>query len=275
MENHELFAGFEKRNLTFLGVTRPVWVAGDGPAVVVMHEVPGLHPAVVAFARKVVGDGFTVYMPSLFGVPGKEVGLRYTARSIGRACIAKEFTVWGSGGNSTITDWCRALARHAHHDCGGVGVGAVGMCLTGGFALGMMVDEVMMAPVLSQPSLPFAVTPTQRRDLGIDGDTLARVKARAAEGVCLMGLRFTGDRLVPAERFQRLRDELGDRFISVEIDSSWNNPNGIPLTAHSVLATHYVDQPGHPTHEAMLRVLAFFREKLQPTSPAPEAPTVE
>ena len=93
---------------------------------------------------------------------------------------------------------------------------------------------------------------------------LAIVKARAAEGQCVMGLRFTGDRAVPEARFQRLRDELGDRFIAVEIDSSPGNPHGIPKGAHSVLTEHLVDEPGHPTREALDRVLAFFRERLLP-----------
>jgi dienelactone hydrolase len=138
------------------------------------------------------------------------------------------------------------------------------MCFTGGFALAMMVDDTTIAPVLSQPSLPFPIGKNRKRDLGISDTDLAVVKARAAEGQCVLGLRFTGDSFVPAERFQRLRDELGDKFIAVEIDSSPGNPHGIRKAAHSVLTEDLVDEPGHPTRDALDRVLAFFGERLRP-----------
>jgi hypothetical protein len=124
----------------------------------------------------------------------------------------------------------------------------------------------MLAPVLSQPSLPFPVSPARRRSVGISDADLARVKERAAQGACLLGLRFTEDKAVPPERFEALRRELGDAFIAVEIDSSKGNPYGIPRTAHSVLTQHFVDEPGHPTREALDRVLAFFAERLRPSA---------
>jgi len=139
------------------------------------------------------------------------------------------------------------------------------MCFTGGFALGMMVDDRMLAPVLSQPSLPFPVSPARRRGVGISNADLARVQERAAQGACVMGLRFTKDPAVPAERFETLRRVLGDRFIAVEIDSSKGNAYGIPRAAHSVLTEHFVDEPGHPTRDALDRVLEFFREQLHPS----------
>src|SRR5215468_5393318 len=240
---------------TYDGVTRTVFRTGTGPAVLVIHEVPGLHPGVVAFGRRVVAAGMTAYFPSLLGEPGRAVTAGYNMRSMARACVASEFATWATKRTSPIVTWLRALAKDAHAACGGPGVGAVGMCLTGGFALAMMVDDIMIAPVLSQPSLPFALTRAQRRDLGIDDETLARVRERAAAGTCVMGLRFTGDRAVPPERFQRLRDELGDRFIAVEIDSSKGNAHGIPRTAHSVLTQHLVDEPGHPTRDALEGVI--------------------
>jgi len=227
-----------------------------------MHEIPGLHPGVAAFGRRLVDAGFRVVMPSLFGTPGRQPGPIYLTQSVLRACISREFTVFATGRNSPITTWLRALARDEHLTTGEP-VGAIGMCLTGGFALGMMVDAHLMAPVLSQPSLPFGVLPHQCRDLGIDDDTLTAVKERCQKGACVMGLRFTHDRMTPAARFRRLEAELGDRFIGIEIDSSPGNAHGIPLWAHSVLAVDFVDRPGHPTHDALGQVIAFFRERLQ------------
>ncbi len=254
---------FEQR--TYLGETREVFRQGSGPAVIVMHEVPGLYPGVAEFGRRVAREGFTVYMPSLVGVPGKPFSMPYSISSLARACVAREFTCLATRRGSPITDWLRELAREAHEECGGPGVGAIGMCLTGGFALAMMVDDRMLAPVLSQPSLPFAILPSQRRDLGIDDKTLARVVERTRAGACVMGLRFTGDKMVPPQRFDRLRQELGDAFIAIEIDSSAGNAHGIRGTAHSVLVHDLVEEPDHPTVLARERVLRFFVERLLQT----------
>lgn len=256
------YPDFQRRELTLRGETRSVFVKGQGPAVIVMHEAPGLYPGVADFGRRVADAGFTVYMPSLIGTPGRPFGTPYALQTLARACVAREFTIWATKQNSEITDWLRELASLAHAECGGPGVGAVGMCLTGGFALAMMVDGVVVAPVLSQPSLPFAVTAAQKRDLGIDDATLARVKERTARGACVMGLRFTKDPLVPEERFARLRQELGENFVAIEIDSSIGNPHGIPPWAHSVLVYDHVARPDHPTEQALERVLAFYRERL-------------
>ena len=139
-----------------------MYAAGTGPAVIVIHEVPGLHPQVVAFAQRVVDAGFSVRMPSLFGTPGREVERRLHDRArMAKVCVAKEFAAFALDRTSPVIGWLRRLAAEAHAECGGPGVGAVGMCFTGGFALGMMVDDTMLAPVLSQPSLPFPVSPSR------------------------------------------------------------------------------------------------------------------
>jgi len=256
--------GFEATTFVHDATERTVYAAGTGPAVIVIHEAPGITPAVAEFARRVVDAGFHVRMPSLFGEPGRPVTIGYTIRSLARACVAREFVTLALDRTSPIVSWLRALAADAHTACGGPGVGAVGMCFTGGFALGMAVDERMLAPVLSQPSLPFPISPARRRAVGVSDADLERVVERAARGACVMGLRFTHDPAVPAERFATLRAVLGDRFIAVEIDSSPGNPHGIARSAHSVLTEHLVDEPGHPTREALDRVLAFFTEQLRP-----------
>jgi len=258
----------ELRQLTFDDTTREVYCLGTGPAVVVMHEIPDLHPGVVEFGRIVAGAGFRVYMPSLIGTPFVPMTVGSSLRSIARACVSREFATWATGKTSPITVWLRALARLAFEECGGLGVGAVGMCLSGGFALAMMVEDCVTAPVLSQPSLPFPISRARKRDLGIDAATLDRVRERAAAGTCVLGLRFTRDWMSPGERFARLREELGDNFLAVEIDSGPGNLHGISRRAHSVLAIDRVDTPGHPTDDALERVLGFFRERLTP-SPSP------
>lgn len=183
-------------------------------------------------------------------------------------CVGHEFRVLASREASPITEWLRALARFAHTETGARGVGVIGMCLTGNFALTMALDEVVLAPVLSQPSLPFAIGKEKSRALHLSDEGLVSLKRRAQGGLKVLGLRFTNDRSCPGERFQRLRDEIGLAFEAIEIDSSPGNPYGIPKSAHSVVTRDLIDQEGHPTREALDRVLSFFKERLgKPVSP--------
>jgi dienelactone hydrolase len=248
--------GFDAQQHTYDGQTRTVFVAGQGPPVVVMHEIPGLHPGVVRFARHLVSEGFTVWMPSLFGTPDQPVGVRYTAQSLGRACVSRSFTTWALGQASPVVGWLRQLAAHAH-EVSGQPVGAIGMCLTGGFALAMAVDDHLAAPVLSQPSCPFALSPSRARSIDCSEADLQRVVQRQ---VCVLGLRFTGDVMVPAARFSMLKERLGERFEAFEIDSSLGS--GVKPWAHSVLGVDFVDDPSHPTFAAQQRVVDFFRTQL-------------
>ncbi|MEA2182844.1 MAG: hypothetical protein QOF69_2029 [Solirubrobacteraceae bacterium] len=256
-------ADYAEDAFTWEHSTRRVFRRGTGPAVLVIHEVPGITPAVLAFADRVAELGCTAVLPSLLGKPGG--GARDPRRLVsafGRLCISREFNYFALRQASPVTEWLRALGRQEHERCGGPGIGVVGMCFSDGFALAMMVDDDVLAPVLSQPSLPVGLTCAHRRDLGISHEALVRVKERAAAGTCVLGLRFTWDSLVPAERFARLRNELGDAFVGVEIDSSPGNSHGIPLWAHSVLTEDLNDAPGHPTRAALEQVLQLFRTRL-------------
>ena len=258
-----MLESFEVAGFTHDGVTRPVYRAGQGPGVVVMHEVPGIYPAVAEFAERLVAEGFRVALPELFGTTGKPFSGGYAVGQILRACVSAEFHVLAARGSSPVTHWLRALCRDLHAECGGPGVGAIGMCLTGNFALALMVDPVVMAPVLSQPSLPFPLGSERRRGLHVSDDELATIKRRVCdEGAKVLGMRFSKDPMVPDERFARLREELGEGFEGIEIDSSRGNPYGIPSTAHSVVTKDLVDEEGHPTRAALERTIGFFRERL-------------
>lgn len=254
---------FERSTFTADGKERAVFRTGAGPAVLVLAEVPGITPLVAAFARRVAAAGCTAVLPHLFGEPGREPSTGYGLRTLAWACVSKEFTMLATGRTSRVTSWLRALGRAEHARCGGPGIGVVGMCLTGNVALAMTVDPVVLAPVMTQPSLPVPLTGRHRRDLNLSGADLAAVRRRVRDdGVCVIGLRFTGDGFVPGERFARLRDELGDGFVGVEIDSSPGNRWGIPANAHSVLTEHLVDEEGHPTRAALDQVIDLFRRRL-------------
>jgi dienelactone hydrolase len=255
-------ADFTREPFTADGKTRDIYRLGSGPAVIVISEIPGITPGVANFARKVVARGCTAVMPHLFGDPGRDITMGYTLQTLTKLCISSEFTKLATKQSGRVTEWLRALARAEHERCGGPGVGVVGMCFTGGFALGMMVDAPVVAPVLSQPSVPFPLGARRKADLGISDAELATVKQKVAAGGCVLGLRFTGDPMAPGERFETLRRELGDGFIGVELDSAPGNPHGHPKAAHSILTEHLHDQPGTPTREALDQVLAFFAERL-------------
>src|SRR5882672_1819894 len=196
--------------------TRPVWRRGSGPAVIVIHEMPGLHPLVIRFADRVAAAGMTVFCPSLFGEPGRPVSTGYALGQMAMGmCVRREFNAWKGGKSSPIVDWLRALARKVHGECGGKGVGAVGMCFTGGFALAMMTEPSVVAPVLSQPSMPmFAGKDSPRAGgLGVSPAEVACAKKRfAEEGLSMIGLRFFGDTFVPDARFDSYKREFGESF---------------------------------------------------------------
>lgn len=262
--------GFTRTEFTHEGVTKAVYRAGEGPGVVVIEEMPGITPQVLAFARRVVDLGCSVAVPHLFGRPGldpERTGVRSqlvdVARTMVPACVSREVTVLAAGQTSPVMDWLRALGRDLHEECGGPGIGVVGMCFTGGFALGMVADAPVLAPVLSQPSLPFGTTKAARADVGLSPEDLeAALDTCAARDLQVIGLRFTDDKLVPPARFATLRRLLGDRFVGVEIDSSPDNPWGHPKTAHSVLTNDLIDEEGQPTRDALDQVLDLFRSRL-------------
>ena len=256
-------AGYERDQfVASTGATHDVYRTGSGPAVIVIHEVPGITPLVAAFGRRVAARDMTAVLPDLFGVAGKPVSNRYAISSMARACVSREFTALATNATSPITSYLRELAAYEHSRCGGPGVGAVGMCLTGGFALAMSVDPVVVAPVLAQPSLPLPIGSSRKAALGVSDADLATIKGRRDDGLCVLGVRFSNDKKSPAERFARLRAELGENFIGVEIDSSPTNPSGIRTSAHSVFTEDLDDTMGSPTRAALDQVLDFFATRL-------------
>ncbi len=254
---------FRRQNFTFHGKTKPVLITGTtGPAIVVMHEIFGFTPTLARFCRWVRDAGFRVYAPILAGTPDASNRSEVTLGRTLALCISREFTMLAANRSSPITDWLKDLARAAHGECGGPGVGAIGMCLTGGFALSMAVDPVVLAPVLSQPGLPAM----NHAALDIDPAALAQVRARARdEGLCVRGYRFAGDPLSRAERFETLRTAFGTAFTGTELPDSCGNPLGMIAQGkppHSVFTGDLIDKEGEPTRQAVDEVIAFFRSRL-------------
>jgi hypothetical protein len=243
--------------------TRPVFQRGDGPAVIVIHEIPGLHPLVIRFADRVAEAGMTVFLPSLFGEPGRPLSAMYGLGTFFDIfCVRREFNLWSAGKSSPIVDWLRALARHAHAECGGRGVGAVGMCLTGGFGLAMMTEPAVVAPVLSQPSMPVAFGSKIRAgSVDVSPQEMACARQRFVdEDLSMIGLRFKSDATVPDARFAMLKHEFGDRFEAIELDDGDAKlPKSAGRPPHSVLTFHLKEKG--PGKAAEQRVIAFLKER--------------
>jgi dienelactone hydrolase len=247
MTGSPVLDGWVQGSHTADGRTYATYRRGSGPGVIVIHEVPGITPEVVAFAEEVVASGFTVVMPHLFGHPGAPGAVGEVLRVVPRLCVNREFTLLAAGRTSPVAGWLRSLARELHQETGGPGVGVVGMCFTGGFALATMVDPSVAAPVVAQPSLPSAIGKRRSADLGLSPADLAAVKDRVAQGCSVLGVRYDGD---PATgtRFETLQHELGDGFLRVDLPSTRRGQHAT-LTAHR-------------SQEAVDRVLAFLEQRL-------------
>lgn len=251
---------FERRAVTVLGETKDVLVAGTGPAVVVMAELPGITPHVARFARWVRDAGFTVWMPHLFGRDGEVGHPEYARETFQRVCTSREFAAFAANDASPVTQWLRALAAHAHTECGGPGVGAIGMCFTGNFALSLMLEPAVLAPVLCQPSLPL----DDPAGLHIATGDLATVSARLErEDLTVLAYRFAGDVYCRAERFAAYERALGDRFVGRVLPDDAADPSE-PGPPHSTVTLHLVDEAGQPTLAARDEILGFFRDRLHP-----------
>ncbi|MBD3927402.1 dienelactone hydrolase family protein [Nocardioides cavernae] len=224
--------------------THPVWRRGTGPGVVVIHELPGLSAGVIRFGEELVAAGYTVLLPHLFGPLGREFSNVDVARVFPRVCISRELTKLARGVTTPVAGWLRSLARDLHAEVGGPGVGALGMCFTGGFALAMMVDDSTVAPVVCQPSVPFIGLPGRAADLNLSPADADVVRRRAADGCSVLGIRYASDPLVGA-RFDSLASLIGDAFLRVEIEGS----------GHATVTEHR-------SQVAVDAVLEFFGERL-------------
>lgn len=259
---------FAPRVVEIDGLARTVHVAGRGPAVIVMPETPGISPHLARFARWVRDAGFTAWMPSLFGRDGALPDVEEAVATFRRTCVAAEFRALGAGRPSPVASWLRGLARIAHAECGGPGVGAIGMCFTGNFALSMMLEPAVLAPVLCQPSMPLE----DAAALESPPEELAAVRLRLErEDLSVRAWLFDGDRFCTAQRFVAYSAALGDRFEPRVLPDAAAATTDLPpffehviKGAHSVVTVHLVDAEGEPTRAARDEILAFFARRLAP-----------
>lgn len=262
-------SAFARSDFEHGGQRFELFTRGTGPAVLVLTEIPGISPQVIGFADRLVAAGFTAVLPNLFGTAGRDPegrgGRLYAVATLAKLCVRREFTMFATNKTSPVVDWLRALGRELHAKHGGPGVGVVGMCFSGGFALAMATEPEVLLPVMCQPGLP-AVFPGTKRDPGCSAEDLACIAGR--KDLQVIGLRFRDDPLSPAERFATLHEALGDRFIAVELEQRDGHPDSPLRPHHSVLTGALIDEPGQPTRDALELVLRMLREKLAPRAAA-------
>ncbi len=255
--------GWAKSTFTGGGLTHDVYEKGDGPGVVLIPEVPGMTPEVLGLAQHLVNKGFTVAVPSPFGTPGREASMGYTLRTVARLCVSAEFRAFALDAHRPITDFLRAVAADLAARTPGRGVGVIGMCFTGGFALATAIEGTVLASVLSQPAVPFPTSRARRLDPGASAEEMDALAARTRDdGLCLLGLRFSEDVSAPRTRFAALKAKLGDAFEVIELDSSRGNTGGYRTGAHSVLTDEVRETPPNSAYETREHMVEFLRRNI-------------
>lgn len=227
-----------------------VYHRGEGPPVVVIQELPGIGQETLRLADRLVQSGFSVYLPHLFGPLGKTSMGGNFARVF---CMRREFKLFSSRRSSPVVDWLRALCRKVREDTTARGVGVIGMCLTGNFAISLMGDDSVLAAVASQPAMPFH----QQKALHMSAAEIAATRQRIDRTAPMLALRFEEDKLCTADKFQCLREAFNsDGRERVRLST-------LPGKGHSVLTLDFVDEVGHPTHQALAEVIGYFDAQLK------------
>lgn len=260
----------DKFTLHHGSITHDVYRVGEGPAVVLMHELPGMTTGCLRAAKRIVDSGFRVYLPLFFLHPGtRDDALSVIEAALSPTlCIRHEFNLFAANGHSRITGWLRKLCTVADAECGNRGVGLIGMCLTGNIVLSVMLDPSVRAPVMCEPAIPLL----HKSALGVPRKDIDNAVTRAAYSP-ILAFRFTTDTKCPPERFATLRCTFGRNIATTEIPTGPSHPFNIPDGSHSVLSGDYPcqDDPNHPVQHAFDQILLRFKTSLTartyPTQP--------
>ncbi len=229
-------------------IPHDVYRQGNGPIVVIIQELPGIGQETLKLADEFQSEGFRVVIPHLFGPLGKTALATNTLRVL---CLRREFRMFQKGETSPIVDWLRALCKQLKKEHQVSGVGVIGMCLTGNFAISLMADEAVLAGVASQPSLPVQ----HPADLHMSEADITNIRQRLDQHGPMLAYRFEGDSLCKADRFQEIDDKFNHDRERVRLKT-------IPGKGHAVLTLDFVNQQGHPTRQALDEVITYFRTAL-------------
>ncbi|MCB1690352.1 MAG: dienelactone hydrolase family protein [Halioglobus sp.] len=231
-------------------ISHDIYHRGSGAPVVIIQELPGIGPETLRLADEFVARAFEVVIPHLFGPLEKISMVGNLARVF---CMRREFSLFESNRTSPIVDWLKALCRDVKAQGEHKGVGVIGMCLTGNFAISLMGDDSVLAAVSSQPSMPLM----KSSELHMSADDIAVIRERIETTAPIHAYRFAGDPLCNAAKYaaidQAFNDDGTQRILT----------HTLPGKGHSVLTIDFVDEQGHPTRDALNAILDYFSAQLQ------------
>lgn len=225
-----------------------VYTKGDGPVILLIQELPGIGPQTLRLVDKLVERGFRVVMPHLFGPIGKLSFVGNTARLF---CMRREFSLFAKKKTSPVVKWLAALCQDIRQKYNVAGVGVIGMCLTGNFAISLMADDAVLAGVASQPSLPLGMNTR----LHMSDKDVIKISDALDEKGAMLAYRFKGDKLCTGAKFKALDSAFNTDGTRIKL-------NQIEGNAHSLLTVHFIDEAGSPTDKALQEVMGYFEEKL-------------
>jgi dienelactone hydrolase len=229
-------------------IPHDIYQLGSGAPIVIIQELPGIGQETLDLAQRFVAQGFSVYLPHLFGPIGKISLAGNVARVF---CMRKEFHLFEANKTSPIVDWLKALCQKIKTDTDMKGVGVIGMCLTGNFAISLMADDSVLAAVASQPSMPI----TKQSALHMSPNDISQIKQGIDTSDSIYVYRFDQDPICKAAKFEALDTEFNH-------DKSRIHLKTLPGKGHSVLTLDFVDEKNHPTHQALDEILAYFSRQL-------------
>jgi len=250
------FEDFKRYNTVTVTPQRDVYRLGSGPPVIVLHELFGAGPTLFRFAHRISDAGFEVYVPILFGSANHETTPFYSITQFVRVCLSKEFAAFSLGRSSPITDWVRLLGCEIVQGSKHAGLGVVGLCLTGNFALTLACEDWVSASVVSEPALPFGCTTASKSDLHLSAAEIAHIEQRVRGGFVVLAFRFCDDWISPPERDAALRARFAPGVSG--------NGSLAPTCpgAHAVFTDHFDETIGTSTADALRDLLDYLKARL-------------
>ena len=230
-------------------ISHDVYSQGDqGPTIVIIQELPGIGPQTLDLARRFADAGYRVVLPHLFGPLGK---ISLGGNLVRVFCMRREFKLFEKNASSPVVNWLRALCRDLLENHGSTAIGVIGMCLTGNFAISMMADETVLAGVASQPSMPI----NRPHHLHMSAEEIAATRSRLEEHGPMIAMRFAGDKLCTAEKFQAIDAAFNEDQERIELIE-------LPGPGHSVLTLDMIKR-AEVTEPAFAKVLTYFDSRLK------------
>jgi len=247
-------------------VARDVYLGPKrGPGVLLLHELMGLTDDTFDLAARISEEGFTVALPHLFGPAGGKGSLAAGAAGLFDRCIRSQMSILAGSQPRKGTAWLAAAAEWLDERTDSPnGIGVIGMCATGAYAMAAVLDPKVGAVVASQAAGP-AFQPGSWGIPGGDGQLRETTKG-------VMALRFRQDCRSASRRVELLPQLMGESPSSSREgpDDPTLEPSrrGIEVLQGARLHVVWADGSGHSVLNvdqvelAVAQVVAFLHRNL-------------